>query len=202
MCNSKEMRAEQSMEWIGSIRWIHNPVQSRRIWIGLDQKFTNSADPGLDWIQKCAMYIPYLDLRQFLLIVTLMTSEVLPSNLQLFTSPFVFTCRFYKIFGRYLLCCVRIGLNWIQMLVLQLDWTGLGSVARGFGLDWIVSTGSIPYSGAETRHCNFVAGHSVYTLETITSMVLLYGEPVCAPQTEILFFKLFWKNGKHISRAG
>ena len=34
----------QSMEWTGSIRWIHNPVQSRRIWIGLDQKFTNLAD--------------------------------------------------------------------------------------------------------------------------------------------------------------
>ena len=30
----------------------------------------------------------------------------------------------------------------------QLDWTGLGSVARGFGLDWIVSTQSIPYSGS------------------------------------------------------
>ena len=133
----------QSMEWTGSIRWIHNPVQSRRIWIGLDQKFTNSADSGLDWIQKCAMCIPYLDLRQFLLIVTL-TSEVLPSNLQLFTSSFVFTCRFYNAFGRYLLCCVRIGLDWIQILVHQLDWTGLGSVARGFGLDWIVSTRSIP----------------------------------------------------------
>ena len=103
-------RVSQSMEWTGSIRWIYNPVQSRRIWIGLDQKFTNSADPGLDWIQKCAMCIPYLDLRQFLLIVTL-TSEVLPSNLQLFTSSFVFTCRFYKVFGRYLLCCVRIGHN-------------------------------------------------------------------------------------------
>ena len=48
---------------------------------------------------------------------------------------------------------------------------------------------------AETRHCNFVAGHSVYTLETNTSMVLLSGEPVCALQTKIL---LFWKNGKHI----
>ena len=136
----------QGMEWTGSICWIHNPVQSRRIWIGLDQKFTNSADSGLDWIQKCAMYIPYLDSRQFLLIVTL-TSEVLPSNLQLFTSSFVFTCRFYKAFGRYLPCCVRIGLDWIQILVHQLDWTGLGSVARGFGLDWIVSTRSIPYSG-------------------------------------------------------
>ena len=51
---------------------------------------------------------------------------------------------------------------------------------------------------AETRHGNFVAGHSVYTLETIASMVLFYGEPVCALQTKILFFKPFWKNGKRI----
>ena len=58
----------------------------------------------------------------------------------------MFTCRFYKVFGRYLLCCVRIGLDWIQILGHQLDWTGLGSVAHGFGLDWIVSTQSIPYS--------------------------------------------------------
>ena len=36
---------------------------------------------------------------------------------------------------------------------------------------------------AETRHCNFVAEHSVCTLETITNMVQLYGEPVCALQT-------------------
>ena len=52
----------QSMEWTGSIRWIHNPVQSRRIWIGLDQKFTNSADSGLDWIEKFAVCIPYLEI--------------------------------------------------------------------------------------------------------------------------------------------
>ena len=57
----KGMSTYQSMEWTGSIRWIHNSVQSRRIWIGLDQKFTNSADSGLDWIQKCAMCIPYLE---------------------------------------------------------------------------------------------------------------------------------------------
>ena len=61
----------------------------------------------------------------------------------------MFTCRYYKVFGRYLLCCVRIGLDWIQILGHQLDWTGLGSVDRGFGLDWIVSTQSIPYSGWE-----------------------------------------------------
>ena len=42
----------------------------------------------------------------------------------------------------------------------------------------------------------------VYTLETITSMVLLYGEPVCAPQTKVLFFKFFFFNGKHIWKVG
>ena len=47
----------QSVEWTGSIHWIYNPVQSRRIWIGLDHEFTNSADSGLDWIDKYAMCI-------------------------------------------------------------------------------------------------------------------------------------------------
>ena len=42
---------------------------------------------------------------------------------------------------------------------------------------------------AETRHCNFVAGHSVYTLETITNVLLLNGEPVYALQAKLLFFK-------------
>ena len=43
------------------------------------------------------------------------------------------------------------GLDWtrIQLLGHQLDWTGLGSVARGFGLDWIFSTQSISYSGGD-----------------------------------------------------
>ena len=54
---------------------------------------------------------------------------------------------------------------------------------------------------AETRHCNFVAAHSVCTLETITNMVLLNGEPVYALQAKFCF-KLLWKNGKHIWRAG
>ena len=97
----------------------------------------------------CNVYPIFGDLRQFLLSISL-TSEVLPPNLQLYTSSFVFTCRFYKVFGRYLLCCVRIGLDWIQILGHRLDWTGLGSVARGFGLDWIVSTRSIPYSGSNS----------------------------------------------------
>ena len=84
---------KQSMEWTGSIRWIHNPVQFMRIWIGLDQKFTNSTDSGMDWIQKCTMFITYLEtfksqepqLPQEAVSaygVTL-TPEVLLSNLQL-----------------------------------------------------------------------------------------------------------------------
>ena len=51
--------------------------------------------------------------------------------------------------GMYLFCCVRIGLDWIQFMGHQLDLTGLRSVARGFGLDWIISTQSISYSGLD-----------------------------------------------------
>ena len=42
---------------LGSIRWIHNPVRSRRIWIGLDQKFTNLSGfwIGLD-SEMCNVY--------------------------------------------------------------------------------------------------------------------------------------------------
>ena len=83
------------------------------------------------------MYPIFRDLRQFLLIVN-MTFEILLYRILLYRSSFVLTCRFYKVFARY--CCVRIGLDWIQLLGHQLYWTGLGSVARGFGLDWIIST--------------------------------------------------------------
>ena len=146
----------------------HQRHQSMRIWIGLDQKFTNSADSGLDWIQKCTMCITYLE-RQFLLIVTL-TPEVLLSNLQLHTSSFLFTCRFYKVFGKYLLCCVRIGLDWIHILGHQLDWTGLGSVARGFGLDWIVLTRSIPYSGRRPPCCGRGCSHIPAQVPLLSTM--------------------------------
>ena len=95
----------------------------------------------------------FRDLRQFFLIVTL-TSEVLASNLLLCTSSFVLTCRFYKVFGRYIsTLCVRIGLDCIQLLGHQMDWTRLESVARGLGLDWIVLIQSIPYS-ARLIHCH------------------------------------------------
>ena len=93
----------------------------------------------------CNVYRIFRDMRQFLLIIAL-TPEHVPSSLQLYTSLFVLIWKFYKVIGRYLLCCVRIGLDWIQLLDRRLDWTGLGSVARGFGLDWIFSTQSIPYS--------------------------------------------------------
>ena len=45
---------------------------------------------------------------------------------------------------------------------------------------------------AETCHCNFVAGRSVYTIETITNMVLLDGEPVYALQAKTLLVKFFF----------
>ena len=127
------------MDWTGSE--IH---QLSGFWTGLDP-------------EMCNVYPIFRDVRQFLLIVTLM-SEVLPSYLRLYTSSFVFTCRFYKVFSRYLLCCVRIGLDWIQIPDHQLDWTGLGSVTRGFGLDWIVSTESIPYSGCKVM-CETARAH-------------------------------------------
>ena len=55
---------------------------------------------------------------------------------------------------------------------------------------------------AETCHCNFVAGHSVYTLETITNMVLLYGEPVYALQAKILFLSFFRKTASIFGERG
>ena len=100
----------------------------------------------------CNVYSIFRDLRQFLLIVTL-TSEVLPSNLQLYLH--IVVCFLHVDFTEYLVdthCCVRIGLDWIQILDHQLDWTGLGSVARGFGLDRIVPTQSIPYSDGDPAH--------------------------------------------------
>ena len=55
---------------------------------------------------------------------------------------------------------------------------------------------------AETRHCNFVAGHSFYTLETITSMVLLYGEPVYVLDAKILFLAFFGKMASIFGERG
>ena len=82
------------MDWINphiqSRICIHNPVQSRRIWSGLDQEFINSTDSGLDWIEKCVMsgdvYPIFKDLNQFLLMVTL-TSEVLNPQIFCYIHP-------------------------------------------------------------------------------------------------------------------
>ena len=70
----------------------------------------------------CKVYLIFRDLRQFLPIATL-ASEVLSSNLELYTSLLVLTCIFYKVFGSKLLFCVRIGLDWIRLLVIS--WIGL-----------------------------------------------------------------------------
>ena len=85
----------------------------------------------------CNVYPIFRDLRQVLLIVTL-TFEVIPSNLQLYTSSFVFTCRFYKVFGRYL------------PTLLCPDWTGLDSDSGSLaGLDWIWISGSWIWTGLD-----------------------------------------------------
>ena len=79
------------------------------------------------------MYPKFRDLKQFLLIVTL-TSEVLPSNLQLYTSLFVLTCRFYKVFGRYLLFVS--GLDWTGFSFWVISWIGLDYDQWLVDLDW------------------------------------------------------------------
>ena len=55
---------------------------------------------------------------------------------------------------------------------------------------------------AETRHCNFVAAHSVCTLETITNMTLLNGEPVYALHAKILFFLAFMEKWQAYLESG
>ena len=63
--------------------------------------FIIQSSPGGFWIgldpEICTAYHITRDLGQFLLIVTL-TSEVLPSNIWLYTSSFVLTCMFYKVY--------------------------------------------------------------------------------------------------------
>ena len=141
----KNIPSKQSMEWTGSIHWIHNPVQSRRIRIALDQKFTNLADSGLDWIDKCALcnvYPIFRDLRQFLLIVALM-SEVLPSNIQLYLHSFV------------LITMQILQGIWQIPTLLCLDWTGLDSVSgSSAGLDWIRINRSWIWTGLDLSNSN------------------------------------------------
>ena len=142
------------MEWTGSICWIHNPVQFRRIWIGTGSEIYQLSGfwIGLDR-EMCKVYPIFRDLRQFFLIVTL----ILKFYPQIFgyTHSFVLTCSFYKVFDRFLLFCVWIGLDWIKFLGHQLDWTGLGSMDRGFGLDWILSTQSISYFGGRLHFSEY-----------------------------------------------
>ena len=115
------------MDWTGS-----EINQLSGFWIGLN-------------LEMCNLYPIFRDLRQFLLVVTLTSAFYL----QIFSYTRRRLCLHVDftryLVDTYLLCCVRIGLDWIEILGHQLDWTGLGSVNRGFGLDWIISTRSIPY---------------------------------------------------------
>ena len=97
------------------------------------------------------MFPIFRDLRQFLHIVTL-TSEVLPPNLQLYTPSFVFTCRFYKVFGRYL------------TTLLCPDWTGLDSTSgSSAGLDWIRISDSWIWTGLDRfNSIHFILCSGVY----------------------------------------
>ena len=92
------------MDWTGSE--IH---QLSGFWIGLDP-------------EMCNVYPIFRDLRQFLLIVTL-RSEVLPSNLQLYTSSFVL----HVDFTRYLVDAYSVvsGLDWTGFRFWVISWIGL-----------------------------------------------------------------------------
>ena len=50
----------------------------------------------------------------------------------LYTSSFVLTYIFYKVFGKLIQSCVRIGLDWIQ---LGLDWIRISGLWIWTGLD-------------------------------------------------------------------
>ena len=69
----------------------------------------------------CNVYPIFRALRQFLLIVTLM-SEVLPSNLQLYTRSFL-----HEDFTRYLEDSYSVvsGLDWTGFSLWVISWTGL-----------------------------------------------------------------------------
>ena len=123
-----------------------------RVWNGLDQSagFIIQSSPGgfgLDWIRNLPTlrilnwtgsinsYPIFRDLRQFLLIITLM-SEVLPSNLQLPT----LVCSYMQILQGV----------WQIPSLLCLDFTGLDSVSgSSAGLDWITINGSWIWTGLD-----------------------------------------------------
>ena len=90
--------------WTGSE--IH---QLSEFWIELDR-------------EMCNVYPIFKDFRQFLHIATLMF-KVLPSNLELYTPSFGFTCRFYK----YLVDVYSVvsGLDWTGFSFWVISWIGL-----------------------------------------------------------------------------
>ena len=111
------------MEWTGSIRWIHNQVQSRWIWdwTGSEIYQLSGFWIGLD-PEMCNVYPIFRDLRQFLLIVTL-TSEVLSSNLS-YTIPRLF---FHVYFTSYLVDTYSVvsDWDWLDSAFWVISWIGL-----------------------------------------------------------------------------
>ena len=71
------------MDWINPLDPKSSPVQADLDWTGSEIHQLSGFWIGLD-PELCNVYPIFRDLRQFLLIVTL-TSEVLPSNIQLWT---------------------------------------------------------------------------------------------------------------------
>ena len=83
-------KPEYGMDWINPLDSQSSPVQADLDWTGSEIHQLNGLWIGLD-PEMCNVYPIFRDFRLFLLIVSL-TSEVLPSHLQLYTSSFVFTC--------------------------------------------------------------------------------------------------------------
>ena len=48
------------MDWINPLVSQSSPVQADLDWTG--SEISSSADSGLDWIEKCAMCNPYLEI--------------------------------------------------------------------------------------------------------------------------------------------
>ena len=110
--------------WNGLDRSAGYIIQSSPGRFGLNSIRNLPTDSGLDWIGKCAMCIPYLESWGSFSLSWPWCLQFYPQIFSYIPS-FVLKCGFYKVFGRFLLCCVWIGLDWIQFLGHQLDWTGM-----------------------------------------------------------------------------
>ena len=156
---------EQSMEWTWSIRWIHNPVQSRRIWIGLDHKYSNSAD--------CAMCIPYLDIWGN---YYYRNSDVWSLTLKSAAEHIVVCSKILTILpGRYL--------SDTYSVMSGLDWTGFSFWFSSW-MDWIMISGSWIWTGLD--HFN-----SIHFIPYLRRPVC----PLCHTRSAARAAKLYHRDG-------